>query len=102
MNKERFNQIIDLIIENVDKSVLPGICISVRSLKFYDIITNNEYTEIKSIIDPIFDKMINEDPTYNAEGIPSEHFIYLFPNNEERIKFLNQLKEQYEDSRTNN
>lgn len=95
MNKERFNEIINQIIENLDKSVSPGICISVKSLKFYDIITNNEYTEIRSIIDPIFDKMINEGTTYDANGIPSEHFIYLFPSNKERVQFLNQLKESY-------
>ncbi len=95
MTKEGFNEIIDLIIENISKR--SGICAVLTSFYYNKKITIHEYDEMKCRIDKIFSRMTDEGKqTYDEDGNPSDDFAYLFPDNEKRIEFLNNLKENYE------
>lgn len=90
MTKERFNEIIDLMIALIDKHKMSGICLLTKIIRYNTReITSNEFISIKSIINKNL-KMIKGN--YDSSGKKDAYGAYKFSNDKSRIRFLNKLK----------
>ena len=94
LNKKRFDQIIDLIIEKLDQYYC--ICNAINYLDRVNLITIKEWDLVMNgSLRPEFRELFEQGYQYDVHGNYSQYGPYRFSNKQQRIKFLNKLKEQY-------
>lgn len=95
LNKERFDQIIDLIISRLDQ--YDCICNAINYLSVVNIITIKEWEIVMNgSLQPEFRELFEQGYQYDVRGNYSQYGPYRFQNKQQRIQFLNQLKQSYE------
>lgn len=91
MTKERFNEIKSMIKLKVNQ-LQGGLCQHLERIQFVENkISFSEYAEFRGIMNFELDK-ITDKYFLTGEKSNSVYARYKFPNNEERIKFLDNLK----------
>jgi hypothetical protein len=95
MNETRFNEIIDFIIKTIEtKESCYCICNAVNYLGIMNVITLDEWRFIMTdTLQPIFRDLASQGYSFDVKGNYSSDGYYRFQNKEQRIQFLNQLKQ---------
>lgn len=94
LNKQRFDQIIDLIINRLNHD--DCICNAINYLGVLNIITIKEWDLVMNgSLQPKFRELSEQGYQYDVHGNYSQYGPYRFQNKQQRVQFLNQLKESY-------